>query len=340
MTQLPPTRAGELEHELELAVAQHTGVSMHPKNRRRIVAGAVLAVAVLAAIAAGPAGAHTGTGTITCPSPSSAGKVSFAFASFPKGLNVVNVDVTVDGLTAPSSGKGSFTGSSGTVDKTFTIPADGVMHKIVAVATWQQDGGGTARVQQYCSLPVPVTPPTPAPPACGTTITCPPPVTIYVDRTVTIVQQVPAPLCTSDRTIRSLVRVRYPGASNTEGFRVLGIDRRVLGPVTNGARPRGVWTGLDADGHVIPTGAVVRADGRIQLTIVPKGLHFSGFNNDLRTTVNIRTTRGTYRVIYRSAVCRSQQGNPNDQGSRAPVIPVRITVSARAANTHEYGLKG
>lgn len=313
---------------------------MHPKNRRRTRVGVITAlVAAVALVAAGAAGAHTGTGTITCPTSSGAGKVSFAFASFPKGLNVVNVDITVDGLTAPSSGKGSFTGSSGTVDKTFTVPADGQAHAVVAVATWQQDGGSSARVASSCTLPAP-----PAPPTCGTTLTCPPPTiitnTVTIDRTVTIIQQVPAALCTSDRTIRSLVRVRYPGAANDEGFRVLGIDRRALGPITNGSRPRGAWTGLDADGHVIPTGAVVRADGRIQLTIVPKGLHFSGFNNDLRTTVNIRTSRGTYRVIYRSAVCRSQQGNPNDQTSRAPVIPVKITVTAHKADTHTFGLKG
>lgn len=163
-------------------------------------------------------------------------------------------------------------------------------------------------------------------PSCGTTITCPPgpagPAGPQGPPGPVVYVPVPVPVekvCTSRRTITHLVRTRYPGASNREGARVLGIDRKVRGP--NGQR--GVWTGTDADGKQIRTTYKRLKNGRIRVTVHAAGHRFTGFNNDLRTTVNVRTTEGTFRTIYRSAVCRAQQGNPNDQGSRAPVIPVR-----------------
>jgi hypothetical protein len=148
----------------------------------------------------------------------------------------------------------------------------------------------------------------------------PAPVTITntIDRTVTIIQQVPAPpqVCTSNRTIKFLVRQRYPGASNAEGNPVLRIDRSKVGKVNGKIVGRGVYTGLDADGKVIRTTYRVLRSGRIQVTIEAAGHRFNPYANDLRTTVWLDTGAHTYRTLYVSATCRSTQGNPNDQRAR------------------------
>lgn len=170
--------------------------------------------------------------------------------------------------------------------------------------------------------------PTPIPtPSCGTTVTCPPgpagppgpqgpagPAGPQGPPGETVYVPVPVPvpterLCTSRRVITHVVRRRYPGETNTAGALVTAVRR--------------VSTGLDHDGKRIATTVRKRADGRFVVTIRAAGHRFSGFDNELRTTVVLHTAAGNFRTIYRSAVCRSEQGNPNDQGSRAPVIPVR-----------------
>lgn len=157
----------------------------------------------------------------------------------------------------------------------------------------------------------------------------PAPVTITIDRTVTntIIQQVPAPpqLCTSGRSISFLVRVRYPGVTNTDGSPVLRIDRSKVKHVNGKLVGRGAYTGLDSEGKVIVTSAQVlsagKNAGRIRVTIKAAGHKFNPYSNDLRTTVWLETADGSYRTLYVSATCRSEQGNPNDQRARTVIIP-------------------
>ena len=300
-----------------------------PLPRRIAQAAAILILAMFAWIIA-PAGkalAHTGGVTITCPTPTAAGSASFSYDRFPAGHQVVNRDVTVDTLTVAGSGKFSFQGPRGQGALPFTIPADGQPHTVRAVTTWQADGGGTAQAVKSCVLPVPTTPP-PAPPSCGTTVTCPPPTVI--DRTVTIIQRVEVPAqpayCTSKRTIRWLIRRNYPGSRNASGRPVLGIDMSKRGPVVNGVSAgRGIYTGFDADGKVIRTQVrklkTGKNRGRWQATVFASGHRFTGLNNALRVTVWLKTRAGTFRTSYFADTCRQIAGNPNDQRSRSPEIP-------------------
>lgn len=155
----------------------------------------------------------------------------------------------------------------------------------------------------------------------------PPGVTTIVTRTevVTVIQE---RQCVSQRLQRPLLRRRYPGVSNNQGFRVVGIDTNKTKTVA-GVLERGVWTGMDTLGNNIATDYTLeRIDGaqRIRLWIDTRGRTFTGFDNDLRTTVwlRVRLDNGSLasrRVIYKSAVCRSEQGNPNDENARSPEIP-------------------
>jgi hypothetical protein len=149
--------------------------------------------------------------------------------------------------------------------------------------------------------------------------------------TVTVIQE---RRCVSARLQRPVLRYRYPGVRNSQGFRVIGVDtsktKTILGVVH-----RGAWTGMDSrpaelgGPQVIPTDTTleqINGRERVRLWIDTRMRYFTGFDNELRTTVwlRVRMDSGTVtsrRVIYRSAVCRSEQGNPNDENARSPEIP-------------------
>lgn len=154
--------------------------------------------------------------------------------------------------------------------------------------------------------PAPTPVPTPTPPSCGTTITCPPPVVI--DRTVTVIQQVPVEqVCTSRRIITHRV-------AQTQFGRLV--------------------TGVRANSPGYPT-TVRRVNGRWVVSVDVRGEQFTGFNNNVRTRVVVKlgrragTTRpiarpGWWRTVYKADTCRSRKGaaDQNDVSSRTPLIPV------------------
>lgn len=257
------------------------------------------------------ASAHTATIQIAC-TPTGA-NVQFNWQNFPRQFNVVNADVTLDTLTVAGSGKASFNGVSGSKTIPVQVPADGQPHIISAVTTWQQDGGGRSVKTATCTVPVPPTPP--APPSCGTTATCPPQVIIR-EVTHEVVREVPVEkVCTSRRVIEFKVRRRYPGVANAQGALVTGIKSAE----TLSLR------GSDLNGSARGDGRTTfrKTGGRWVVRVDLRGVVFSGFDNDTRTTVVVRTARGDRRLIYKAAQCRAVQGNPNDENARSPEIPVR-----------------
>lgn len=265
-------------------------------------------------LTAGPVQAHQGVIDIQC-TPTGA-NVTFNWQNFPRQFNVVNADVTLDTVTVAGSGKASFNGPAGSKTIPVQVPADGQPHTISAVTTWQQDNGGRAVKTATCTVPVPPQPPTPpTPPTCGTTVTCPPQVIIR-EVTHEVVREVPVEkVCTSRRVIEFKVRRRYPGVANAQGALVTGIKSAE----TLSLR------GADLNGSARGDGRTTfrKTGGRWVVRVDLRGVVFSGFDNDTRTTVVVRTERGNRRLIYKAAQCRAVQGNPNDENARSPEIPVR-----------------
>lgn len=155
----------------------------------------------------------------------------------------------------------------------------------------------------------------------------PPGQTIVITRTEIVIQD---RVCTSRRLQRPILRRRYPGVRNTQGFEVIGVDTsKTKTRGTGGVLERGVWTGIDSLGNNIATDFTIETINgvrRVRLWIDTRGRTFNPYENELRSTVwlRVRLADGrlaSRRVIYRSAVCRSEQGNPNDENARSPEIP-------------------
>jgi hypothetical protein len=251
-------------------------------KRIATILGVLLGVAVPLATAA-PGEAHV------APAPHlSCGELDGHFTNFPAGPQAVTLHYSVDGIEQPpvtQTGVGpAFDTSVGYYN------ADSGSHVLSARFTWAADGGGSS-------------------PIATTTIDrCPPPPTTIVP--VPVPTPVPTPVvCTSRRVMEFKVRRRYPGASNTEGAlvtRVVKAETLHIGTLPGGGNRT----------------TVRRVGGRFVVRVDFRGVQFTGFNNDTRTTVVLHTAQGNFRTIYRGAQCRSRQGNPNDQGARSPVIPV------------------
>lgn len=284
-------------------------------------------IAACGLIAPAGAQAHTGQITISCPTPTALGQVVFEWQNFPRDSNAWG-EVRLDGVRV----YGNFTPISirGKAVVQFQVPADGRQHTVEAKTEWTADGGGRAVRTASCTLPVN----TPIPP-CPVCVQCPPGpagpqgppgITTVITRTEIVIQE---RQCVSRRLQRATLRKRYPGFQNQQGFTVVGIDNSKTKMIA-GVLERGVWTGMDALGNNIATDwswtRDAAGDRRVRLWIDTRGRTFTGLDNELRTTVwlRVRLDNGrlaSRRVIYRSAVCRSEQGNPNDENARSPEIP-------------------
>jgi hypothetical protein len=219
----------------------------------------------------------------------SCGELDGHFTNFPAGPQAVTLHYSVDGIEQPpvtQTGIGpAFDTSVGYYN------ADAGSHVLSARFTWTADGGGSS-------------------PIATTTIDrCPPPPTSVIQVPVPVPVPTPPQVCTSRSVMEFKVRRRYPGASNTEGAlvtRVVKAETLHIGTLPNGGNRT----------------TVRRVGGRFVVRVDFRGVQFTGFNNDTRTTVVLHTSQGNFRTIYRGAQCRAQQGNPNDQSARSPVIPV------------------
>jgi hypothetical protein len=283
--------------------------------RKRIAA--TTAIAGLAALAmAGSAQAHYSRGQITCPTPTSAGSASFDYTSFPSGPNVVNVDLTVDTLTVTGSGKAGFTGPTGRVSLPFTVPADGQPHNVVAVTSWQQDGGGAARVVQSCTLPVPPAPPVPPTPVPPT----PTPVPPSPEQTCHL-GTVCCPVCVTSRErtiLAGAIRVSRRTAAETryEAVRSGTFSYIAPRPDVMAANKLRFGVAFDPVGRRVTVPLRRRADGRLFVHVSQAGLlavrgqYFNG-------TLTLRGVRGTRKEERRNwRLCMISDGDLDRPSNR------------------------